>query len=158
MVSLFLHTHMQHCGPAGSPHHVPAAVPAGVLCVDALISSGGGGEDERVSGRACPCGESCTGKSGRLIMLLKQSLLSLVFFPFPPPSLSSPVLPLLSPSSSSSSSPLPSPQCRHPVAAVLCDVLRATNREKVQRVILATFRVGPAAHRPTLQALYMASS
>ena len=31
---------------------------------------------------------------------------------------------------------------RHPVAAVLCDVLRATNREKVQRVILATFRVG----------------
>lgn len=28
----------------------------------------------------------------------------------------------------------------YPVAAVLCDVLRATNREKVQRVIFATFR------------------
>ena len=27
------------------------------------------------------------------------------------------------------------------MAAVLCDVLRATNREKVQRVIFATFRV-----------------
>ena len=31
--------------------------------------------------------------------------------------------------------------CRYPLAAVLCDVLRATNREKVQRVIFATFRV-----------------
>ena len=31
--------------------------------------------------------------------------------------------------------------CRFPVAVVLCDVLRATNREKVQRVIFATFRV-----------------
>ena len=30
---------------------------------------------------------------------------------------------------------------RYPVAAVMCDVLRATNRQKVQRVILATFRV-----------------
>ena len=30
---------------------------------------------------------------------------------------------------------------RYPLAAVLCDVLRATNREKVQRVIFATFRV-----------------
>ena len=30
---------------------------------------------------------------------------------------------------------------RFPVAVVLCDVLRATNREKVQRVIFATFRV-----------------
>jgi V-type H+-transporting ATPase subunit H len=28
----------------------------------------------------------------------------------------------------------------YPLAAVLCDVLRATNREKVQRVIFATFR------------------
>lgn len=28
----------------------------------------------------------------------------------------------------------------YPVAAVLCDVLRATNREKVQRIIFATFR------------------
>jgi len=28
----------------------------------------------------------------------------------------------------------------YPVAVVLCDVLRATNRQKVQRVILATFR------------------
>ncbi len=30
---------------------------------------------------------------------------------------------------------------RFPVAVVLCDVLKATNREKVQRIILATFRV-----------------
>ena len=30
---------------------------------------------------------------------------------------------------------------RFPVAVVLCDVLRSTNREKVQRIILATFRV-----------------
>ena len=33
------------------------------------------------------------------------------------------------------------PSSRYPVAVVLCDVLRATNRQKVQRVILATFRV-----------------
>ena len=30
---------------------------------------------------------------------------------------------------------------RYPVAVVLCDVLRSTNREKVQRIILAMFRV-----------------
>ena len=30
---------------------------------------------------------------------------------------------------------------RYPVAVVLCDVLRSANREKVQRIILAMFRV-----------------
>ena len=30
---------------------------------------------------------------------------------------------------------------RFPVAVVVCDVLRSTNRKKVQRIILATFRV-----------------
>ena len=35
--------------------------------------------------------------------------------------------------------------CRFPIAVVLCDVLRTTSRPKVQRVILATFKVYTAA-------------
>ena len=41
----------QYCGPAGQTHHIPAAVPAGVLCLDALLPGRRGGEAEGVSGR-----------------------------------------------------------------------------------------------------------
>ncbi|XP_064406974.1 V-type proton ATPase subunit H-like isoform X2 [Halichondria panicea] len=42
----------------------------------------------------------------------------------------------------------------YPVAVVLCDVLKATNREKVQRIILATFRNFIELPSKTISALY----